>query len=129
MIAFRFCYWVVLFSLVCWRSYADPLLQKSEIGQYYPAARESLIKAGDVPVIQGNLQYNCDMVEDVCSLYPEEMDCAINVVGKPVICAFEWKSKKGQRYSITTAGEDPQKLLVTYIDPTPTSLLTDDSIR
>jgi len=115
-----------LFFFGCSNSFADPIARKNNIGQLYPTVRQELINAGDVPVKQGKYNYGaCIMVDDVCSLYPEVMDCAENSTGKyDVICGFEWKSRSGRRYTISTGGEHANTLVVLSISVTPIFLLT-----
>lgn len=90
---------------------APTLLPQTEIGKEYHLVRRYLLRTGNVPVgqISPRRDLLCFGTEETCEMYPELYSCAAD---QNAPCRFEWKSEHGQRFYVTTTGEDPHNLSV-----------------
>jgi hypothetical protein len=82
---------------------ASPNIPSVRAGTPYAQARQSLIRAGNIPA--DFRQHGRCAVEtrDVCELYPEVKECAID---GPRPCNFSWTTAGKAPFIVTTVGEE-----------------------
>ena len=93
---------------------ARPTVPNVRDGTPYAQARQSLIQAGNIPV-DFRKQGRCVAENrDVCELYPEVEECAID---GPRPCNFSWTTAGHAPFIVTTVGEKVDDLKVEAVTP------------